>query len=322
MSETPAPPAGNATSADAAAAPRSRRAEYVGEPTRAQIRRRPVWLLALAACLAVAGVFAWLGQWQMEHAIQEDTNEFVDSETARPLTELATAGEAVSDAAAEMVVTVPGEFVPETLTVVEQRMNGGELGAWVVGNFLVNAGETESQLAVALGWAPSREDAEDALERLQEAPVLTSPVELTGRFMPPEAPQVPDEGDDPFRIVTMLPAQLVNIWDASDAHMYSGFLVLHPDASESTRGLDDALVDAGLTEIDSVEPIPPEKINWLNLFYAIEWAVFGGFAIYFWFRLTRDAWEREHELQALREREAASDAAEDDETTISAPASQ
>lgn len=36
-------------------------------------------------------------------------------------------------------------------------------------------------------------------------------------------------------------------------------------------------------------------MNWLNLFYAAEWAVFAGFAFYFWYRLAKDAWEKEVE---------------------------
>ena len=47
-------------------------------------------------------------------------------------------------------------------------------------------------------------------------------------------------------------------------------------------------------------PKAPETLNLLNLFYAIEWVVFAGFAIYFWVRLCRDAWEKEHELKELR----------------------
>ena len=35
---------------------------------------------------------------------------------------------------------------------------------------------------------------------------------------------------------------------------------------------------------------------WLNIFYALEWIVFAGFAVYFWWRLVRDALEREREL--------------------------
>jgi hypothetical protein len=35
----------------------------------------------------------------------------------------------------------------------------------------------------------------------------------------------------------------------------------------------------------------------LNIFYAIEWVVFAGFAVFLWYRLVRDAWEREEELR-------------------------
>jgi hypothetical protein len=37
------------------------------------------------------------------------------------------------------------------------------------------------------------------------------------------------------------------------------------------------------------------SLNWLNVFYAIEWALFAGFAIYLWYRLVKDAFEREEE---------------------------
>ena len=36
-------------------------------------------------------------------------------------------------------------------------------------------------------------------------------------------------------------------------------------------------------------------MNWLNIFYAVEWAIFAGFAFYLWYRLARDAWEKEVE---------------------------
>jgi surfeit locus 1 family protein len=37
------------------------------------------------------------------------------------------------------------------------------------------------------------------------------------------------------------------------------------------------------------------QLNLLNVFYAIEWVIFGGFAIYLWYRLVRDAVERDDE---------------------------
>ena len=42
-------------------------------------------------------------------------------------------------------------------------------------------------------------------------------------------------------------------------------------------------------------PDEQSQVNWLNIFYAAEWAVFAGFAFYLWYRLARDAWERELE---------------------------
>lgn len=69
--------------------------------------------------------------------------------------------------------------------------------------------------------------------------------------------------------------------------------------------------DAGgvrLEKIVSPAPDPPEKVNMLNLFYGIEWVVFAGFALFFWFRLTRDAWQKEHEMIALQKRAAGSGA--------------
>lgn len=51
----------------------------------------------------------------------------------------------------------------------------------------------------------------------------------------------------------------------------------------------------GLTAIYSPPPIDKATLNWLNVFYAVEWVVFAGFAIFLWFRLVRDAFEREVE---------------------------
>jgi hypothetical protein len=65
---------------------------------------------------------------------------------------------------------------------------------------------------------------------------------------------------------------------------------------------EDSTVGALLTDldpIDSIAPLPTERVSWLNVFYAIEWVVFAGFAVFFWFRLARDAWEKEHELKLL-----------------------
>ncbi|EYT58573.1 hypothetical protein D514_0114505 [Microbacterium sp. UCD-TDU] len=52
---------------------------------------------------------------------------------------------------------------------------------------------------------------------------------------------------------------------------------------------------AGLVDISSPAPDEMSPVNWLNVFYAVEWAIFAGFAFYLWYRLAKDAWEREVE---------------------------
>ena len=51
-------------------------------------------------------------------------------------------------------------------------------------------------------------------------------------------------------------------------------------------------LDAKLDEIDAVLE-PAAAINWLTLFYAAEWVLFAGFAIFLWGRTVKDAVERE-----------------------------
>ena len=41
-------------------------------PTLREVMLRPRWIALLALCLVVAGVFAWLGQWQLGRALLTD----------------------------------------------------------------------------------------------------------------------------------------------------------------------------------------------------------------------------------------------------------
>lgn len=278
-----------------------------------------MWVLALLLALVVAGVFAWLGQWQLSHSIEEDTTEQIDTETPRPLAELNAPGEPVTDASAGRVVTIDGEFAPSDFTTVESRVNDGDEGAWVIGHLVSEHDGEPAHLAVAVGWAPSVAEAERVADDLASSRGIDGPQQLAGRYMPAEGVETPGPKDDPFAIRTMAPAQLANIWEGIENPVYAGFLVLHDEGSSVSA------VEAGLDRIDSVPPLPQDRINWLNLFYAVEWVVFAGFAVYFWFRLARDAWEKEHERRRLdqAEHDPASDGPEassaDDSSTPAHP---
>ena len=112
-------------------------------------------------------------------------------------------------------------------------------------------------------------------------------VSITGRFVPSEAPEVPDEDRDPHIMTMVSTAALINLWaDFTDQSVYAGYVV-------------DAEPAAGLSVIDSPVPEADVSLNWLNAFYALEWVVFAGFAVFLWYRLVRDAWEREQEQAAI-----------------------
>jgi len=74
-------------------------------------------------------------------------------------------------------------------------------------------------------------------------------------------------------------AELLNLW-AEPGPVYGGYLVM-------------ATAPVGLDTVSTVVPQSETELNLLNLFYALEWAIFGVFALYLWFRLVRDQWERE-----------------------------
>ena len=50
-------------------------------PTLREVMVRPRWIAMLLLCLVVAGVFAWLGQWQLGRAID---NAPVQKSTSGP----------------------------------------------------------------------------------------------------------------------------------------------------------------------------------------------------------------------------------------------
>lgn len=274
----------------------SKRPEYLGEPTLARVMRRPRWILALLLALAVAAGFAALAQWQAGFAVQAQVQETVDTETPRPLSDVASATMGVTEDGAAVVVLTGGEFVPDDFVVVSQRVNGGEEGAWVVGNLVTNGPNAEpgAHLAVAVGWAPTVAAAQAIADQLASDPELLNAAQIEGRYMPAEAPKTPAPHLDPQSLAAMAPAHFANIWQATDGPVYSGFLVMHGASGDAST-----IEALGLDPIDSFAPLPVSAVNWLNVFYAIEWLVFAGFAVFFWYRLARDAWEKEHEMKNL-----------------------
>ena len=249
---------------------------------------RPRWIGALLLALALAAGFAWLGQWQLERAVESGTVIDAPSETVLPLASVAKPGGPITDAATGQLVTFDGSFVPSDYQLLEGRLNYGHAGWWVVGHLTLASKDAAGRpvaLAVARGWTSDKSTAESVVARLSAEPATTETI--VGRLLPTEAPEVPTDKKHPTVMSTMSVAALYNLWTGvDDTDVYSAYVV-------------DRTAPAGLDRIDSPPPIQESTLNWLNVFYAAEWIIFAGFAIFFWYRLVKDAKEKEDELREL-----------------------
>lgn len=238
------------------------------------IARRPKWIGALILALAIAAGFAALGQWQLSRAVEGGTVTEEQTETVVALASIATPQKPMPAETIGQVVTLQATFVPDDYTVLSGRINLSAPGYWVVGHAIVSDG---ASLAVALGWASDADAAASAIRTLQQSPP-SSPI--TGRYLPSESPQESD-----FEAGTnsaLAVAELVNTWGTPPQGVYGGYVVSFAPV-------------AGLEPIDSPPPSTEVSLNLLNIFYALEWVIFAGFAIFLWWRLVKDEWELEAE---------------------------
>jgi len=281
-------------------------------PTLREVMLRPWWIAMLGVALVVAGVFAWLGQWQLGNAIDTDPPPPGATEVLRPLADVAAPGEYLPEPLVGQRVSTTGWWVHGDFLVVSSRFNDGVEGYWVTGQLRLwePAGSLAParppvSLAVAIAWAPTRESADAAAAELAATVAtvdIAGPAELTGRLISDEGPALPPAGAPITEMTRMSSAALLSQWrDIEGLDVYRSYLV----ADAGTTGL--GPLPAGLVAIDSPAPDERSSVNWLNIFYAVEWAIFAGFACYMWYRLARDAWEKE--VEALQEAGAAASGA-------------
>jgi len=232
-----------------------------------RVARRPKWIAALVLAVVAAGAFAALGQWQLERSIAEATIVERDTENTVPLESIAAPQSVVTTNASGRMVSLECSFVEGDDVVITNRPSSGGTGSWLVRHCTTPQG---ASLAVAVGWSP---------ETITPSEIADSATPLVGRYVPTESPQQSDfrSGE---RSALAVP-ELLNLW-SKPGPVYGGYLVL-------------AEAPEGLLTIGTQAPVTERQLNWLNLFYAAEWAIFGVFALYLWYRLVKDEWERELE---------------------------
>src|SRR5690606_24996803 len=153
----PATPTSRSSSASRSCLPRTSSPEgfvtvpQAFPPTLREVMLRPRWLGVLGLCLVVAGVFAFLGQWQLGRAIDTDPPAPGATEQVRPLEDVAEPGEYLPEPLVGQRVSATGEWMPGDFIVVASRFNDGAEGYWVTGQLRV---AERTSIAVALGWAP------------------------------------------------------------------------------------------------------------------------------------------------------------------------
>ena len=262
-------------------------------PTWSQVARRPKWIFGLFLALAIAAVFALLGQWQLERSFTEVEPE---DENQKPvvLVETEKPGEPLTVTAANKRVQAKLMIDTQNVFIVSDRLqlladkaaSGYDLfssGYWVIANsrVLLQDGESIASLSVGLGFTESLSVAEAARTWLMESVQVQAFLEQTGRYLQTEGPVALTDPAKPYLLESFSLAQLVNLYKGDSVQSFAGFMVL-----EAEPGF-------GLEPIVIAPPEAGTQVNWLTLFYALEWALFAGFAVFLWWRLVEDARIRE-----------------------------
>jgi hypothetical protein len=94
---------------------------------------------------------------------------------------------------------------------------------------------------------------------------------VTGLTLPTEAPE---KAINDYTFSSVSTAQLANL---VGGQMRYDYLAIQGNAVPAEL----ETISAGISQ--------EAGVNWLSAFYAVEWAIFAGFAVFMWWRLLKDA---------------------------------
>jgi len=250
-----------------------------------QVARQPRMIGLLLVFVLAALVCGRLGAWQLDRAYERAElaaqQEAAEAAAAGPswLGDVLAPQESFPGELVGREVRVAGAFEPDGSLVVPGRALEGRTGYLVLTPFRVSDDGTDGASWADLSGAPVLAVVQGWVESPADAEALTLPegeVTLTGWLQVGESTSGSAAVVDGQTEQIALSA-LVNEWGGP---IYTGYLV-------ATEG-------PGSPEDGGVAALPRPTIdggtgaNLQNLFYALQWWVFGGFAVLLWVRLVRD----------------------------------
>jgi cytochrome oxidase assembly protein ShyY1 len=236
-------------------------------------------MLGVLALLAAAAVVCGLlGTWQLDRAQVRGAAAEAEREAELaaadpvPLTSVLAPQTTFTGALVGRKVSVTGRYEADGQLLVTGRALDGREGVLVLTPLRVDSAGG-AVLPVVRGWLPAGAAAPeppagdvDVIAYLQAGESAAGPI-----------------ADGTTEAIS--PAQLLGVWDGP---IWTGYAVLA--SSSPAQGDDLALLDP--------PTMPGSGLNVQNLAYALQWWIFGGFALLVWWRMVRD------EARDLAEREA------------------
>jgi cytochrome oxidase assembly protein ShyY1 len=225
-------------------------------------------------CVAVAG---GLGLWQL-NAWQQHRDDASRDLTNRPPVALATVitGDApFPGRSVGRPVSFSGHWIDGNLYVADRELDGRR-GYWVVSPLVVDG--SGSAMPVVRGWSPTT-----------SVPAPTGRATVTGWLEPSEGTGALD--DDPHDDV--LPeVRVASMVEHVDADLYSAFVLASDVSGQDGVRYVDQPSDGGVSVFTGAR----------NLFYGVEWWLFGAFAVFIWVRWCRDSVQEPTDGEVLEQR--------------------
>lgn len=230
-----------------------------------------LWLRPALVGLHVFAIFAvvfcvFMGLWQMGVYDSRQQHERADKQNVPTvaLDGLWGPDEAFTPKLNHRPVTMTGHFAPrEDQVWVSGKTDRGKNGFWLAAPFILDGGN--QALMVVRGWAPT----------FAELPSVPDVTDLRAVLEPGEGTGAPLDGN---RVIGSLriPA-LINVLPYD---LYSGFAIsTSPQAAAGLRLATPPLPDTSWTN------------GMRNLMYALQWWVFGLFALIMWWRMSTESVE-------------------------------